>query len=152
MAHVFLRQLHAVSDSTIHIGADGDGRLLRVVDQIRHHIRKELAEGFRRVHVGLGRESGALDDAGHRFGGLGTLRDPGIHTIKLHGRSFESLLRIVGAENLKETTFLGEALVSRNDTENGAVLGTFFTETDNYGHDDGTGMWVRFWGRAWWRL
>jgi hypothetical protein len=49
-------------------------------------------------------------------------------------------LRIVGAQNLKETAFLWEALISRNDTENWAVLGTFFTETDNYGHDTSAGM------------
>ncbi len=140
MTHIFKCELHTVSDGTIHIGADGNSCLLRVVDQIRHHIRKELAEGFRRVHDVLGCESSVLDDAGDRVRRLGSQGDPRIHAIKLQSSAFDALLRIVGAEDFKETAFLGEALVSSNNTEYGAAFGALLTETNNYGHGTGSGM------------
>ena len=66
--------------------------------------------------------------------------DPGIDTIKLHGCTFDALLRIVGTEDFEETAFFWKALVSRNDTEDWTAFLAFLTETDDNCHDTVTGM------------
>jgi hypothetical protein len=156
--YVFWGELDSERQNAIGIVANGDGSLLRVVNQIGHHIGQEFAKSFGGVHdkqlkcfrqpeqqrkqemsfnqlLGGSDLGDLFDEAANGLSRLGTLGDPGVHLVEVDVDVAVFFLGIVSAQDFEEAAIALETLVSGDDTIEQTAFGAFLTETDCYCHE-----------------